>query len=67
MSNATLMGNNRVSEAEVFSVPDVPFTSTFKPFHHRDIISVVKEGVSKDDAASVKEKLEAAGATVEVK
>jgi large subunit ribosomal protein L7/L12 len=29
--------------------------------------SVVKEGVSKDDAASVKEKLEAAGATVEVK
>lgn len=29
--------------------------------------SVVKEGVSKDEAASVKEKLEAAGATVEVK
>ncbi len=29
--------------------------------------SVVKEGVSKDDAATVKEKLEAAGATVEVK
>ena len=29
--------------------------------------SVIKEGVSKDDAASVKEKLEAAGATVEVK
>ncbi len=29
--------------------------------------SVVKEGVSKDDATSVKEKLEAAGATVEVK
>ncbi len=28
---------------------------------------VVKEGVSKDDAASVKEKLEAAGAAVEVK
>jgi large subunit ribosomal protein L7/L12 len=28
---------------------------------------VVKEGVSKDEAASVKEKLEAAGATVEVK
>ncbi|MDA3850337.1 MAG: 50S ribosomal protein L7/L12 [Spirochaetaceae bacterium] len=27
----------------------------------------VKEGVSKEDAASVKEKLEAAGATVEVK
>ena len=29
--------------------------------------SVVKEGVSKDEAASVKEKLEAAGATVDVK
>ena len=29
--------------------------------------SVAKEGVSKDEAASVKEKLEAAGATVEVK
>ena len=28
---------------------------------------VVKEGVSKDEAASVKEKLEAAGATVEIK
>ena len=28
---------------------------------------VVKEGVSKDEAASIKEKLEAAGATVEVK
>lgn len=28
---------------------------------------VVKEGVSKDEATSVKEKLEAAGATVEVK
>jgi len=28
---------------------------------------VVKEGVSKDEAASVKEKLEAAGASVEVK
>ncbi len=42
---STLMGNNRVSEEEVFAVPDVPFTPTFKPFHHRDIISVVKEGI----------------------
>ena len=45
MSNATLMGTNHVSEAEVIAVPDVPFTRTFKPFHHRDIISVVKQGV----------------------
>ncbi len=29
--------------------------------------SVIKEGVSKDEAASIKEKLEAAGATIEVK
>jgi len=29
--------------------------------------SVVKEGISKDDAAALKKKLEEAGATVEVK
>jgi hypothetical protein len=40
-----LMGTNVVTEAEVFAVPDALFTPTFKPFHHRDIISVVKEGV----------------------
>jgi len=45
MSYSKLMGKNHVSEAEVFSVPDVPFTRTFKPFHHRNIISVVKQGV----------------------
>jgi hypothetical protein len=45
MSNSTLLGNNHVSEAEVMAVPDVAFTSTFKPWHHRDIISVVKQGV----------------------
>ena len=43
--SATLLGKNRVSEAEVISVPDVPFTRTFHPIHHRDVISAVKEGV----------------------
>lgn len=39
------MGTNHVSEAEVFSVPAVPFTRTFHPVHHRDVITAVKEGV----------------------
>jgi len=41
---SSLLGKNRVSESEVIAVPDVPFTATFKPFHHRDIITVVKQG-----------------------
>jgi len=44
MSSA-LLGSNRVSEAEVINVPDVPFTRTFHPVHHRDLIRVVKEGI----------------------
>lgn len=43
MTNSTLSGKNNVTEAEVFAVPDVLFTPTFKPYHHRDIISVVKQ------------------------
>jgi hypothetical protein len=45
MSNATLMGINNVTESEVFSVPDVPFTRTFHPVHHRDVITAVQESV----------------------
>ncbi len=45
MSNSTLMGTNHVTEAEVIAIPDAVFTRTFKPWHHRDIISVVKQGV----------------------
>ncbi len=46
MSNATLMGNNNVTESEVFNVPAVPFTKTFHPLHHRDVIGAVKEAIS---------------------
>ena len=42
---ATLLGSNRVSEQEVISVPDVPFTRTFHPVNHRSVISAVKEGI----------------------
>ncbi|MCF6239293.1 MAG: hypothetical protein L3J79_10895 [Candidatus Marinimicrobia bacterium] len=45
MSNSTLMGNNRVSEAEVITVPDVAFTRTFLHVHHRNVLSAVKDGV----------------------
>ena len=42
--NATLLGN-RVSVADVSMVPDVPFTRTFHPVHHRDVIRVVKDSI----------------------
>ena len=44
MSSA-LLGKNRVSEAEVFAVADVPFTKTHHPIHHREVIRVVKEAL----------------------
>jgi hypothetical protein len=43
--SSTLIGN-RVSEAEVFSVPSVPFTKTFKPFHHRQIIEAIRSALN---------------------
>ncbi|MDR3543029.1 MAG: hypothetical protein P4L69_19010 [Desulfosporosinus sp.] len=43
--SSSLLGNNRVSEAEVISVPDVPFTRTFHPVPHRDVIQAVREGI----------------------
>jgi hypothetical protein len=46
MSNSTLIGNNRVTEAEVFQVPSVPFTRTFKPFHHKQVIDAVRTGIN---------------------
>lgn len=45
MSNSILMGLNKVTESEVFSVPAVPFTRTHKPIHHKDFIAAIKEGV----------------------
>lgn len=43
--SSSLLGSNRVCEAEVINVPDVPFTRTFHPVHHRDVIRVVREGI----------------------
>ena len=42
--SSTLLGN-RVSEAEVVAVPDVPFTKSHHPVHHRDAIRVVKNSI----------------------
>ncbi len=42
-----LMGTEkRVVEAEVIAVPDVEFTKTWHPVHHRDVISTLAESVN---------------------
>ena len=46
MSNSTLIGNNKVTEAEVIRVPDVPFTRSFHPIHHSDVLAAVRSGVA---------------------
>ena len=43
--SATLIGN-RVSESEVFNVPSVPFTKTFKPFHHKQVIEAIRSALN---------------------
>lgn len=43
--STTLIGN-RVSESEVFNVPSVPFTKTFKPFHHKQVIEAIRSALS---------------------
>ncbi len=45
MTNSILIGANKVSESEVFNVPSVPFSKTFHPVHHRELVKAVKEGV----------------------
>ncbi|NTV12353.1 MAG: hypothetical protein HGA96_00220 [Desulfobulbaceae bacterium] len=45
MTNATLIGSNKVSEAEVFQVPGVPFTRSFRPVHHREVIGAIRTGI----------------------
>lgn len=44
-TSSTLLGSNRVTEAEVFNVPAVPFTKTFHPVHHRDIILAIQDAI----------------------
>lgn len=46
MSQSTLIGSNKVSEAEVIQVPAVPFTKTHHPIHHRYILDAVRSGVA---------------------
>jgi len=47
MTNATLIGNNKVTEAEIIAnVPEVPFTRTFRPVHHKQVINAVRTGIN---------------------
>lgn len=43
--SSVLLGKNRVNEVEVLAVPDVPFTKTFHPVHHREIIKAIKQSL----------------------
>jgi hypothetical protein len=45
MSQSTLIGSNRVTEAEVIHVPAVPFTKSFHPVHHRQVLDAIRSGV----------------------
>ena len=42
---SVLLGN-KVTEAEVLAVPQVPWTKTFHPVHHEDVIHAVKQAIS---------------------
>jgi hypothetical protein len=45
MNASTLIGN-KVTEVEIAQVPEVPFTNTFHPVHHRDVINAVRDGIN---------------------
>ena len=45
MSESILMGTNNVSEQDVFNVPAVPYTRTFHPVHHGEVIRAIKEAI----------------------
>lgn len=45
MTKSILIGSNRVTEAEVIQVPAVPFTRTFRPVHHHQVIDAVRTGM----------------------
>jgi hypothetical protein len=42
---SSILLGNRVSEAEVIAVPDVPWTRSFHPVHHREILRVIKNSI----------------------
>jgi hypothetical protein len=46
MSNATLIGNNKVTEAEIMQVPAAQFTRTFRPVHHMQVIDAIRVGIN---------------------
>lgn len=46
MANSTLIGSNKVTEAEVILAPQVPFTRTFRPVHHKEVIAAIRTGIS---------------------
>jgi hypothetical protein len=43
--SSILIGSNRVTEAEVIQVPSVPFTKSFHPVHHRQVLDAIRSGV----------------------
>ncbi|MEA1933962.1 MAG: hypothetical protein U9N60_05975 [Thermodesulfobacteriota bacterium] len=46
MTTSTLLGSNKVTEAEVIQVPAVPFTRTFRPMHHKQILDAIRTGIN---------------------
>jgi len=45
MNTSTLIGNT-VTETEIAKVPAVPFTDTFHPVHHKEVIDAVRNAIS---------------------
>lgn len=45
MTSSILIGINKTTEEEVIQVPAVPFTNTFHPVHHHQVIEAMKSGV----------------------
>jgi len=43
--SSILIGKNRVSEAEVIAVPEVDWTDTFHPVHHKLVISALRNSL----------------------
>ena len=46
MTQSTLIGKNKATEAEVCQVSAVPFTKSHHPIHHRHILDAMRSGVA---------------------
>lgn len=55
MTTSTLLGKNRVTESEIFAVPAVPYTRSFHPIHHKDMIVTVKDAIASAGLAITKQ------------